>query len=142
MAGVGEAVDDGHRGVLGHFQQAFMGVGAHHDGIDVAAENLRGIGDGLAAAQLHVGRGEVDHVAAELAHPDLEADAGAGGGFFEDHRQHPAGERFFSRAAGFQRALVAGGGVEHVAQRRAVMVADVDEVPGEVAGGLRAPALR
>ena len=31
-----------------------MGSGPHHDGIDVAREHTRGVGDRLAAAKLHV----------------------------------------------------------------------------------------
>ena len=51
--------------------------GADHDGIDIARQHPGGIGDGLAAAELHVGAGQEQRLAAELAHADVEGDAGA-----------------------------------------------------------------
>ena len=55
VAAVGQAVDDGYRGVRGEFDQRVVAVGADHDGVDVARQHARGIGDGLAAAKLQVG---------------------------------------------------------------------------------------
>ena len=39
-----------------------------HDRVDVARQHARGVGDGLAAAELHFGSGQHDRLAAELAH--------------------------------------------------------------------------
>ena len=66
---------------------------ADHDGIDIAREHARGVGDGLAAAELHVLAGQHDAFAAELAHGDVEGHPGAGRGPVEDHGQRGAGER-------------------------------------------------
>src|SRR5262249_28933064 len=59
----------------------------------VAREDRRGVGDGLAAAELDVARGKKHRESAELEHPGLEGDAGAGRGLLEDHREGLAGER-------------------------------------------------
>ena len=67
--------------------------GADHDGVDVAREHARRIGDGLAAAELHLLAGQHDGLAAELAHGDVERDARARRRLVEDHRQRLAGER-------------------------------------------------
>ena len=66
---------------------------ADHDGIDVARQHPRGIGDGLAAAELHLGAGQHDRFAAELSHADIERYPRAGRRLLEDHRQGLAFER-------------------------------------------------
>ena len=68
-------------------------AGADHDRVGVAREHARGVADGLAAAELQVAGVQHHAVAAELAHGDLERDAGPGRGLFEDHHQRLAGER-------------------------------------------------
>ena len=128
-----QAVDDRHgRGAreLGH------GVGierADHDGVDIARQHARGVGDGLAAAELHLVGGEHDRVAAELAHGDLEGHAGAGRGPLEDHRQRPAGERAVGTPA---LGLHGAARLDHPAQlgRR-----DIDEVEKMADGALIRP---
>ena len=90
---VGEAVDDRHRGVGRHFLDLGVIVGAQHDAIDHPAEHPRGIGDGLAPAQLARTRIEDQHAPAQLPHGDVEADAGAGRVLLEHQRQHAALER-------------------------------------------------
>ena len=55
MAFVGQPVDDRHGGVLGQLEQGLVLVGADHDGVDVARQHARRVGDGLAAAELQVG---------------------------------------------------------------------------------------
>ena len=42
----------------GKLQQRFVVENADHDGVDVARQHARGIGDGLAAAELHLGAGD------------------------------------------------------------------------------------
>ena len=54
------------------------------DAVDVAREHLGDVADGLAPADADLLRAEVDAVAAEVGHGDLEADAGAQGGFLEE----------------------------------------------------------
>ena len=61
--------------------------------VDIARQHARGVGDGLAAAELRAVALQHDRIAAELAHADLEGDAGAGRRLLEDHRQRLAGER-------------------------------------------------
>ena len=51
--------------------------GANHDAVDVAREHARGVGDGLAAPELHLLAGQHDRMAAELLHGDVEGDARA-----------------------------------------------------------------
>src|SRR5438270_724509 len=68
-------------------------IGAHHDRVNIARQHPRRVGHRLAAAKLAIGGADHDRVAAELAHRDLEGDAGAGRRFLEDHRQHLAFER-------------------------------------------------
>ena len=50
---------------------------ADHDRVDIARQHPGGVGDGLAAAELHLAAGQHDRLAAELAHADVEGDAGA-----------------------------------------------------------------
>ena len=59
----------------------------------IARQHARGIGHGLAAAELHFLRGQHDRFAAELTHADVERDARAGRRLVEDHRQGLAGQR-------------------------------------------------
>ncbi len=66
---------------------------ADHDRVDVARQHARGVGDRLAAAELHLGAGQHDRLAAEFAHRDVERNARARRGPVEDHRQRLAGER-------------------------------------------------
>ncbi len=88
-----QPVDDRHGGMLRKLEQHVVLEGADHDGVDIARQHAGGVGDGLAAAELHLLAGEHDGVAAELAHGDVERDAGAGRRLVEDHRQHLAGDR-------------------------------------------------
>ena len=66
---------------------------ADHDGVDIARQHARGVGQRLAAAELHFLRGEQDRLAAELAHGDVERHARAGRGLVEHHGQRLAGKR-------------------------------------------------
>ena len=58
---------------------------ADHDRVEVAREHHRRVAHRLAAPQLELALREVQRVAAQLAHADLERDARAGGGLVEDH---------------------------------------------------------
>ena len=51
---LGEAVDDGNRGVRGHLLHVVLSEDSNDDRIDVARQHARGVGDGLAASQLHL----------------------------------------------------------------------------------------
>jgi hypothetical protein len=52
--------------------QLFVIERTDHDHIDVARQNARGIGERLAAPELHLFGGEHQRIAAELAHGELE----------------------------------------------------------------------
>ena len=65
---------------------------AGDDAVDVAAQDLRGVGETLAALDLQVVDAEEDGLAAELRHTRLEGDAGAGAGVLEDHAERLAGQ--------------------------------------------------
>ena len=93
MGVVGQPVDHRNGGVLGQLQQPLMRGGADHDRIDIARQHLGGVGDGFGAAELHLGAGQHDGLAAKLAHADVEGDARARRRLVEDHRQHLAFER-------------------------------------------------
>src|SRR6516165_8459623 len=109
LAGMGaprQAVDDGHGRVRGEFQKSVMVENADHDGVDITRQHARGVGDGLAAA--------------ELAHADIERHPRPGRGFFEDHRQRLALKRLLRLLAlllrGLQRGLHGHARREHVAK--------------------------
>jgi hypothetical protein len=88
-----QAVDDRHGRILRELHQRVMIEDADHDDVDEARQHACGVGDGLAATELHFGAGEHHDFAAELAHADLERHAGARRGLFEDHRQRLVLER-------------------------------------------------
>ena len=94
-----QAVDHRHGGVLAPAPSALVIERADHDGVDVARQHARGVGDGLAAAELHLLAGQHDRLAAELAHADVERHARARRRLVEDHRQRLAGERLRRGAA-------------------------------------------
>ena len=90
---VREAVDHGHAGVAGEALDDLLLERADHHGVAHPGDHLRGVLDGFAATELRVARVEVDRAAAELLHPGLEREAGAGRGLLEDHDQRAVGER-------------------------------------------------
>ena len=90
VRGIGEAVDHRHGCVTGEIVELLGVVRTDHDRIDIARQDARRVGNGLAAADLAVRRAENDRIAAELAHRHLERDAGAGRWLLEDHRQRLA----------------------------------------------------
>ena len=129
MRDLGQRVDHRNGGVLGQLQHLAVVEDADHDRVDEARQHLRGVADGLAAAELHLGAGEHQGLAAEFAHRHVERDAGAGRGPVEHHRQGLAGER----ALGGQLALAAarldgGAGIEDPAQLRPGEILEVEEM--------------
>ena len=64
------------------------------DAVDVAREHLGDVADGLAPADADLLRAQVDAVAAEVGHGDLEANASPEGGFFEEEGDGLALQRF------------------------------------------------
>ena len=114
---LGEAVDHRNRRMRRHFPHVVMGEDADDDRIDIARQDARRVGDGLAPAELHFPSGQHDQLAAELAHADVERDAGAGRRPVEDHRQRLAGERTRRRLRALDpRRLHRRGGVEDAAE--------------------------
>jgi len=89
----------GHRRRSGPALGELVAEGAHHDRVAVAAEDPRRVAERLAAADLGPLRRQVDRVAAELEHADLERDAGARRRLLEDHAERaPASGACSSRA--------------------------------------------
>src|SRR5215207_2118784 len=87
-----EPVYDGDLGGLRQLLGLLVVEGPDHDGVYVAGEDAAGVRRGLAPAYLYLLRQQVEGVAAELVHPDLEGDASAVRGLLEDHRQCPAAQ--------------------------------------------------
>ena len=130
-----EPVDHRHARMLGKLEQCGVGTGTQHDHIHVARQHTRGIGQGLAPPQLHVGGVEHDRPAAELEHGHLEGDAGTGGGLLEDHGQHGARARGGRLRQPRARACFHGEArVDDGAQCLAVQGSNVEEVLGRHGG--------
>ena len=90
LAGVAEvrqAVDDGHAAVLGQSLHLVLAEGADHDAVHIPGEHPGCVLDRLAPADLGAFRPQHHGVAAQLVDAHLKADAGAGGGFLENHAQ-------------------------------------------------------
>jgi hypothetical protein len=105
--------------------------GADHDGVHVARQDARRVGDALAAAELHLLAGEHQGLAAELAHADIEGDAGAGGGLVEHHRQDLAFERpILGLLAAAASGLDLEADIQEVPDLRAGKVAEIEEMAG------------
>jgi hypothetical protein len=131
---VGETVDDGDLGVAGELVDVGLGEGPDHDRVEVAREHEPRVLDRLAAAELEIRGRQVEPDAAELPHPGLERDPGAGRGLLEDHPERPAGEEA-ALLARRVRALQLVREVEHAHELVAAPVGDPGEVPAlEVAG--------
>src|SRR2546426_12189550 len=82
-----EAADYRDRCVPSELNHVLVPVCPVHDSIHVSAQDLGGVRDRLAAAQLCIRGSKVDRVAPELGHPHLEADPRSGGGLLENHRE-------------------------------------------------------
>jgi hypothetical protein len=125
---VGEAVDHGDVGIAGELVHVGLGERPDHDRVQVAREHEPGVPDRLAAAELEVRGRQVEPDAAELPHPGLERDPGAGRGLLEDHPERPAGEEAALLARGVG-ALQLVREVEHAHELVAAPVGDSGEVP-------------
>ena len=68
-----------------------VGVEPGGDCVGGAAEDAGDVADGLALADADVGGGQVEGVAAELGHGDLEAEPSAQRGLVEEHGEGAAG---------------------------------------------------
>src|SRR5258708_6258226 len=122
-----QPVDDGHGGMRRKLQQCIMVEDADHDRIDVTRQHARGIGDGLAAAELHFRTRQHDGLAAELTHADVERHPRSGRWPLENHRQCLA----FERLVDLMRLLLrlhGDAGRQHVAQFLRRQLADIQEV--------------
>ena len=83
----------------GHLEHVVLAQDADDDRLDVARQHASGVGDGLAAAELHLRARQHDRLAAELAHGDVEGNPRARRGTVEDHRERLALERAGGAAA-------------------------------------------
>src|SRR4051794_17480642 len=112
-----QSVDHRHSRVACQLDQCLVIENADHDGVDIAGQHARRVGDCLAAAKLHLLTGEHDDIAAELAHRDIERYPGAGGGLVEDHRQRLARKGLVGERAIALDALLHGAALlDHPAQ--------------------------
>src|SRR5205823_10539171 len=80
----GESVDHRHGRVARKLDQSAMVEGSDHDRIDVAREHARGVGNRLAAPELHLLTREHDGAPTKLAHGDIEGDPRASRRLIED----------------------------------------------------------
>src|SRR5262245_37253415 len=130
MRAARQPVDHGDGGMRCEFQQRVVIEDADHDRIDIARQHARGISDGLAATELHLGTGEHDRFTAKLAHADIERHPRAGRGTLEDHRQRLAFERLRGPLIRLQPRLHGGAGSEHGTQLIERHFVDIEEVTG------------
>ena len=90
---VGESVYDRYGRHARQLFDALVREGADHDPVEIAAEDVRGVADGLAAADLHLGLIEIERTPAEFAHADFEGDPRPGRRLGEDQPDALSGER-------------------------------------------------
>src|SRR5258708_1882607 len=123
-----QPVDHVHGGGRGKLQQRVMVEDADHDGVDIARQHPRGIGNGLAAAELHLRAGQHDGLAAELAHADVERHPRTRRRPLENHRQRLAFERLPGLLMRLQLRLHGGAGGQHVLQLLERQLVDIEKV--------------
>ena len=139
MGPFGQAVDHRDGGIERQFLDHLMVQQADHDGINIARDHPRRVGHGFLARQLHLIAGQHQGGAAQLPRRHVERDAGAGGLLVKDHRQHLAVQRpvrighALGQAAPARFALL--GVVNQGAQGGAVMIGNIEKMPGLVAYG-------
>ena len=134
-----QAIDDRDGRVLRQLRDGVVIERADHDGVDIARQHARGVGDGLAAAELHLVGREHHRLAAELAHRDLEGNAGAGRRPLEDHGERLAGQRAVGGAAALALCLDGAALRDHAPQVVPGNVDQVEEMPHAVGAHPAAP---
>ena len=87
VALVRERVDHRHAGVLRQIDQRLVGIRPCDDPVHVSAEHPRHVRDRLSLAQAHLALRQVDRVAAQALHADIEADARPQRRLLEEQRQ-------------------------------------------------------
>ena len=85
MLEVAEGIDHGDAGVLRHFGDGLVRIGAQHDDADPALDVARDVGQGFALAQGRLGLVDEERGAAEGVHRRLEGEARAQRGLLEEH---------------------------------------------------------
>src|SRR5450631_3966546 len=128
-----QAVDHRHGGVFRQFGDRLVVENADHDGVDEARQHARGVGQRLAATELHFLRGQQNRLAAELTHGDVEGHAGAGRGLVENHGQRLAGQRLGDDAA-LARGLHGAAVADNPGQFGLRDIDQIEEMPHAVAG--------
>ena len=123
-----ECIDNRNGRVAREFQQHLVFENADHDGVDIARQNTRRIGDGLAAAELHFLAGQHDHVAAELTDRHIERHPRARRGLIEDHCQRLC-RRTVRRRAAYALLFHRPAGVDHAAQFARRDIDEIQEMP-------------
>ena len=89
---VREGVDDGDAGVVGVLFDDDLAEGADGHDVDVAVEDPGDILDGFAFAEADLLGSEVDGLATEVTHGNLETDTGTERRLFEEEREFLAFE--------------------------------------------------
>lgn len=96
---VGECVDGGYAGEFCEIDHILLGEGADDGAVDHASEDAGGVFDRFSAAELDIVFREEHRESAKFADADFEGDAGAGGGFGENHGPRLSGKLFAIPAA-------------------------------------------
>ena len=87
MVVIGQAVNDGHAGVLSEGLDIGVGKGPDHHHIDHRGDDFGGILDRFTPPQLRILPGQKKCAATQLRHTRLEGNPGASRGFSENHGQ-------------------------------------------------------
>ncbi len=94
MVVIGEPVNHRHVRVGGEVGDGLVLERAAHEHVDHAREDLRGVVERLASAEMDLARLEIERVAAEVRHRRLERNASSRGRFLEDHAEVGVGKQF------------------------------------------------
>src|SRR6266436_6393591 len=94
-----QPVDHRNGRVAGELGQHLVIKRADHDGVDIARQHPRRVGNRLAAAELHLLAGQHRGLTTELAHRHIERNPRTSGRLVEDHCQHLTGNSLVGLAA-------------------------------------------